>query len=105
MRVDAPRSVVEDRPHVQSTLELTPALLDAQQLLVTESEVLRGQGIVVGRDDPLAVVALGILNCASVEHELSGRSLAEVLAESAARAQRACALGVALAFLLLKRAK
>src|SRR5687768_2734389 len=37
--LDPPGPVVEHRPHAQTALELAPALLDAEELLVPEREI------------------------------------------------------------------
>src|SRR5882672_2404211 len=94
VRLDPPRSPVEDRPHAQATLELVPALLHAQELLVAERQILDSEGVVVGGDHPLAVVARGLGDGSAVDAELATGRLSQVAAVATTGEQRADPLGV-----------
>jgi hypothetical protein len=74
-----------------------PALPDAQKLLAAEREILGGDRIVMGCDDPLSVVALGLLDGTAIDAELTERELPKVLAVAGTREQLTCSLGVILA--------
>src|SRR5579871_3103016 len=103
VRLDAPGTPVKDRSHAQPRLHLAPALLDAQKLLVAEREVLGGERVVVGGDDPLAVVALCLLDGAAVDAEPTACELPEVLAIAGTGDQFAGPLGVPVCLGLLHR--
>jgi hypothetical protein len=85
-----------DGPPAQARLHDAPALLDAHELLVAERQVLDGQRVVVGGDDPLAV-ELGLTrHRRAVDLQPPPPRLPQVLAEAPAGEQLAGALRVPL---------
>jgi len=103
---DAVGGPVEQGPGPQARrLHPTEAALDDHHALVAEGGVLRGQGVVVGGEDALAVEALLPLDLGLVDLEAAPTVSPEVLAEATRGQQLTDPLGMGLLGLASRRGR
>src|SRR5262249_14790760 len=85
---DAVLAVVEYRPEPQRALHVLPPAFDGDELLIGGGQVVRGQGLVRGAQQPLAVQVLFAADGAAVNAQQPGLGAAQQPAQSGLVLQR-----------------